>query len=946
MANLWTDTSNNSLLRELVEKVTVLIPLPVDPTATISLISGSLPPGLKITGITLTGTPYEVARITEYKFVLRATVGTVITDRTFRITVNGPDLPTWSTLAGQLAVGNNNTFFILDSSPIDFQLVATDDDLAAGQTLEYYISSGDGELPPGCTLTSDGRIIGIVDPLLAIERGEIYSSGFYDTSPYDITSGGFDFGIRSSNGFDSFYYDTATWDFNYTERAPNKLNRYYQFTVNVTDGDAVSRRTFKIFVVGDDFFRADNTLLQVGSGTFTADNTNLRTPIWITPGDLGIKRANNYITLQLDIIDTNTQVGFITYSVAETNPGTYKLKTTGEIVTNGYYEITGRLPKFIDSGRGPDSFIGNTPNPITADEWEVVVPETASILPPGVAIDLSNGEIAGRVPYQSKVTSTYIFTLIATRITPDNVTESVSSLKTFTLRLLGEVNSETKWVTLSDLGKLNTNSISVLRVEATTTVPNSQVLYSLASGNLPPGLALTFDGEIAGKVNSFGEKKYKSLWRGSRTYVSGDVVKHNGTLYTTKSNHLSTSSGIFSTDISLWEEFNFSKTGLTIFNSDNILFDANITRIDRKFKFIVNAEDQYKYSIAKQEFSITVSDPEIIKYSNISMKPFLKTDIKQTFRNFISDPEIFIPENIYRPGDKNFGIQRDVRVPVYYGIQSAEIQNFVAAAAKNHKRSQYIVGDLQTAEAKLEGTNTVVYEVIYLDVIDPRDSKTSKRTNKSITITNNKKITVDSVNYNPKDMFYDYDVKPSFSISTRKGPLVVTLDEDFTVSTRDDGSFDLQWANGLVIDGRTEDNLLKILEGDVKNTKMRPAYENTIKVDTDAINVSATSDNVRYISNLNNMRDNIRTVGATNRQFVPLWMRSQQSNSVNELGFTPSIVLCYCKPGTSAIIKAAINASNFNFKIFNLDMDRYIIDGTDNTSQEQYILFANYRFNI
>ena len=203
-----------------------MIPLPVDPTATISLISGSLPPGLKITGITLTGTPYEVARITEYKFVLRATVGTVITDRTFRITVNGPDLPTWSTLAGQLAVGNNNTFFILDSSPIDFQLVATDDDLAAGQTLEYYISSGDGELPPGCTLTSDGRIIGIVDPLLAIERGEIYSSGFYDTSPYDITSGGFDFGIRSSNGFDSFYYDTATWDFNYTERAPNKLNRY------------------------------------------------------------------------------------------------------------------------------------------------------------------------------------------------------------------------------------------------------------------------------------------------------------------------------------------------------------------------------------------------------------------------------------------------------------------------------------------------------------------------------------------------------------------------------------------------------------------------------------------------------------------------------------------------------------------------------------------------
>ena len=946
MAKLWTQSGNDILLADLIEKVSISIPLPVQTKSTVSIISGKLPPGLKITGTRLTGTPYEVSRITEYKFVLRATLDKLIEDRTFRLSVSGPDLPTWQTLAGDLAVGNNNTFFILDSSPIDFQLVATDDDLAAGQTLEYYINDGDGELPPGCTLTTDGRIIGIVDPLLAIEKGEIYSSGFYDTNPYDMTSGGFDFGIRSSNGFDSFYYDTTTWDFNYAERPPTKLNRYYQFTVSVTDGDTVSRRTFKIFVVGDDFFRADNTLLQVGSGTFTADNTNLRTPIWITPSDLGIKRANNYVTLQLDIIDTNSQVGFVTYSVATTNPGKYKLKTTGEIVSNGYYEITGKLPKFIDSGRGPDSFIGNTPNPITPSEWEVLIPETVSTLPPGLSIDLSNGEIAGRVPYQSKVTSTYTFTLIATRITPDNITESVSSLKTFTIRLLGEINSETTWITDPNLGKLNSNAISVLRVEASTTVPNSRVLYSIASGRLPPGLTLTFDGEIAGKVNSFGEKIYKSLWRGSRTYKAGDVVKHDGLFYLTKSNHLSTNSNVFSTDAALWEEFNFSKTGLTIFNSDNITFDGAVTSIDREFKFVVNAEDQYKYSIAKREFSISVSDPEIIKYSNISMKPFLKQDIKQLFRNFISNPEIFIPENIYRPGDKNFGIQREIKVPVYYGIETKNIDEFVAATAKNHKRDQYIVGELKTAEAKIEGTNTIVYEVVYLDIIDPRDSKTSTRTKKSINILNKSKVTVDSVNYTPADMFYDYDIKPNFSVYTRKGPVIVTLNEDFTVITRNDGSYALQWITGIEIDGRTEDNIVKILEGSGPNNVLRPQYENVIKADSDAIKVSESNDNTRYISNISNMRDNIRALGSTNRSFVPLWMRSQQSSSVNELGYVPAIVLCYCKPGTSETIKAAINASNFNFKIFNLDMDRYIIDSTDSTSQEKYILFANYKFNI
>ena len=43
--------------------------------------------------------------------------------------------------------------------------------------------------------------------------------------------------------------------------------------------------------------RADNTILQVGSGTFTADNTFIRTLIWLTPSNLGYKRANNYIQL-------------------------------------------------------------------------------------------------------------------------------------------------------------------------------------------------------------------------------------------------------------------------------------------------------------------------------------------------------------------------------------------------------------------------------------------------------------------------------------------------------------------------------------------------------------------------------------------------------------------------------------------------------------------------
>lgn len=944
MANLW-NRGSDTLLAQLVEKNTVTIALPVLSRAAVSLISGQLPPGLRLAGTSIVGTPYEVSRITEYRFVLRAKLDKSIEDRTFRITVSGPDVPEWLTPPGDLPVGNNNTFFILDSSPIDFQLLATDKDIEAGQTLEFFIADGDGELPPGTTLTKDGRIIGIVDPLLAIERGEIYSSGFYDTSPYDMTSGGYDFGIRSSNGYDSFYYDTTVWDFSYTERPPKKLNRYYQFTVTVTDGDTVARRTFKIFVVGDDFFRADNTVLQVGNGTFTADNTNLRTPIWITPSDLGIKRANNYVTLQLDTIDTNSSVGFVSYSLESTNPGTYRLKSTGEIIKNGYYEISGKLPKFIDSGRGPTSFTGTVFDPVRPEEWEVIEPETLSQLPIGLSLDISNGEIAGRVPYQAEVTKSYKFTLKATRFTPDDITENVSSKKTFFIRILGEINSKTEWITDPDLGVLNSNAISVLRVEASTNVPNAKVLYSLAGGRLPPGISLTFDGEIVGKVNTYGQNIYRSLWKKSKSYRSGDIVRYNGVFYQTLSNHTSTSTGIFSNDAALWEEFNYSRSGLTIFDSDNIKFDGGDSTIDRQYIFTVNAEDQYKYSIAKREFSITVTDPEIKKYSNISMKPFLKDNVRQAFRNFISDPEIFIPEYIYRPGDPNFGIQRNIKIPVYFGIEAQTINEFVAAAAKNHKRKQFRIGELKTAQARYEGTNTVVYEVIYLEIVDPADTK-GTRTRKSFNIKNGSRITVDNQSKTPKDMFYDYDVKPSFSIITRKGPVVITLNEDFFIETRSDGTISLKWTSGLVIDGRTQDNILRILEGIVANYQIDPAYPNVIKADTDAIDVSLNRDNIRYISNISNMRDNIRSIGSTNRNFVPLWMRSQQEGSVNELGYTPAIVLCYCKPGTSEIIKSAIKASGFDFRIFNLDIDRYILDSTDVSSREQYIVFQNYRFNV
>ena len=41
--------------------------------------------------------------------------------------------------------------------------------------------------------------------------------------------------------------------------------------------------------------------------------------MWLTPADLGYKRANNYVTIFLDVFDPNALVGELRYVLKNTN---------------------------------------------------------------------------------------------------------------------------------------------------------------------------------------------------------------------------------------------------------------------------------------------------------------------------------------------------------------------------------------------------------------------------------------------------------------------------------------------------------------------------------------------------------------------------------------------------------------------------------------------------
>lgn len=1004
MANtLWTVRTGHNL-GTFNESTVQTIPLPVDPTVdSIKLIAGSLPGGLRIEGTNLVGTPFEVAQLTKFTFVLRATKGYKKEDLTIEATIDGEDAPVWITPAGSLPLGPNNRFYILDSSFVDFQLQLIDPDLPAGDTIEYILEDDGGELPPGISLgRTTGKLTGIVEPLLALEKRA--DAGFYDTNLYGAFP--FDFGVKSFNGFDSYYYDTTFYGYSVPTQSPKKLNRNYQFTVSASDGVTITKRKFQIYLVGDDFLRTDNTIMQLSTGLFTADNTYLRAPIWLTPGDLGYKRANNYVTIFLDVYDPTSNQGIISFTVKKSNPdGTPSLLPPGMNIDSTTGEIAGRVPyqpavtkeykftiealrqlgsatststQFFASNMGAGTFdnlsatlsagdagyptednysfsdfadrLFNTNDdqtswivfnevPITQTDaggtdagqnlqyvakdlidktvWiveggkvnAVATDKSLTIVEKGLT-DYKRGQFIGTInnvgfkTYDNygNITANKVITMSFYNFEKTETSETAPTVakdKTFTVKLLGEVESAITWNTDSSLGNLRANFVSTLRVNASSNVPNAIVLYTLKSGKLPPGINLAIDGQLQGKIRQFGEPGLPGL----------TTIDKNTTPTT---------------------------------------FDGTTTTFDRSYTFTVEARDQFQFSAREKTFTITTTDPDDTLYSNITLEPMLPKAQRDLYRNFISDPTIFSPASIYRPNDDTFGLQSQIKVLAYAGIETKDIREYVAAVSQNHKRKKYQLGEVKKAVAKNVGSNEVVYEAIYLELIDPSEPTTGK-TNRSFNISTKNKVTVDSIQYDITDdntgigtgqSYFDIGLRGGDGRSPASTGTITFYLRSGPVLFTPGNSVPLVLQSGQTIEVANIDDSIN-----ADPYRFRP-ITNTIKVDSNAILVSDQNDQKRYISNITNMRDRVRAVGKNLREFYPLWMRTSQNPGEPELGYKLAIPLCYCLPGEGDNILLNIKNSNFNFKQLNIEIERYNIDSTLGNSNEQYIPFANYQFNV
>lgn len=1084
----------------------------------------------------------------------------------------------------------STAYFVLDSSFVDFQLQAIDTDLKAGDSLKFYIAEGDGELPPGLTLNEDGSITGIVEPILSLDKDAEpgYDVGIFDRYPHDFT-------VRDNDGFDSYLYDTQFYGFADRTQIPKKLNRYFNFTVTVADDVGEITRDFQIYLVGDDFLRADNTIMKSATGLFTADVTYLRKPVWLTPGYLGAKRADNYQTIYLEVYDPNTLLGVITYVLRGTNddgspsllpPGLEIDNTTGELVgtipyqpavskqyrftveaqrsesdldiaeiffnifedtvsnkteirvfklptglqdglddlksllnrtitiENNFYTVIGTddanvdydiikldrgleptyranpltLQKAVEPGdsvlyvryddlsreidrnfyysrtlqyssvniieiksqltdgvdnnaiepfvswtvesRDPafdlefnydaaeiEQLPGDTfsdavkryvleklikpalpstdqdkyalsdilVNIISQSKIEIYTPETNLTLSrtkidnvfhigdsatDDNLVDVTRGASNNpdgryfRVLLNSAYPGSFVAgaqlsigvpaeTTIVERINVAN-NEVVSAVKTFTVDVLGEVESAITWVTPTNLGTLPAGRLSYYKLEATTSLEGGNIKYDLITGKLPNGLTLKKDGEIVGRANQYAESNvYKSTWKSTRAYDKGDVVVYEGTKYKAVVDIDAGGDESILEDTAFFEEFEYTNVGLTTIDTRTIFIDGSTTTFDREFTFKVLARDRYGYSARSQEFTITVADIDQNVYTNLYMQPFLKQNQRDYFKTLVDNYTIFEPEFIYRPYDQNFGIQKNLKSLAYAGIEQKTLANFVSAVAKNHKRKKFTFGDIKTAEARQPGSNDVVYELVYVELKDLQEPvqgqipQVTKIRTKNTTLINEVDIEI-------KDDDSNVDIGLQFfEIFSRNLNDVVSIRSEnavIEIETRDSGVIQLPAAGVISILDRNN-QVVNIIASTTSNNsspapmRFRPISQ-TISIDSDALIVSDQKDQFRYVSNISNMRKRIAAIGASEREFLPLWMRTSQEGSIREIDYTLAVPICYCKAGSGQRIKENIQQSEFDFSLINYEIDRYIVDATSDNQSEQYILFPNYKFNV
>ena len=199
----------------------------------------------------------------------RASDNTVLTDRTFNITLNPVALPQIYPLNTVLGTYGDGTY-------IDLQLLEYDLNPLTPPVTWTVVA---GELPLGTILTSTGRLYGYILPTVI-----------------NVSS--------SLIGWDLAQWDTNAWDL----ITPEAELKNYIFTVQIFDGSRYDKTTFSIVVTSTIVYSIDNTQITI-DGTISIDHGVVFSPYISTPPQaLPVQRELSNFAFQVVGVDLDGDV--------------------------------------------------------------------------------------------------------------------------------------------------------------------------------------------------------------------------------------------------------------------------------------------------------------------------------------------------------------------------------------------------------------------------------------------------------------------------------------------------------------------------------------------------------------------------------------------------------------------------------------------------------------
>jgi len=687
-----------------------------------SFISGTLPGGMYVTRTgELRGIPTVLSSVNQTAvstFTVRATnPNGAVADRSFSLTVsnvNGPQIIPRPDLIGAWFDGNF----------LDYNFTAVNDNPNARQTWSII----DGDIPPGTTFTSTGRLFGYVD-IVAQNVSELG----YEAAPVE-----------------SVVFDAI----------PLSTDKYYNFTVQVSDEFKIDTVNVRLLIVSKGNYTADNDITLINNTFISVDADNKYRPIILNnPDSLPVLVSGSWFAYKFLAYDPEDEpvswrIDELAFSGMDEldaannetffgngTSGPYTLDSVPSSADRIVVQVNGVLYTAItDYTTLGDQLTFTSLAPASTDSIFIqyiqittgydtlLFDQGASGLPSGLLINEDTGWIRGTLPEQTEDFKTYSFTVYAFRTLFES---QESDGTTFSLNVKRTLNEEIVWTTPFDLGAIDNGAVSEIAVDAYNTL-GKELTYSLIYApfrKIPQGLKFLPSGRMIGRTTfryfSLDGQNAELNVTSTEGLTVGMTIQGVGVAAGCKltaivdSNTIEVNPAIYVTQgtILVFSNDTVQRAVSTTSNSISTAIDGGQTTFDQQCGFTVRA-DAVDGSISSiHSFTIRVRPQNLAPYENVYLKALPGYTQRLSWDNIIKDQTIFPPELIYRPDDSYFGIQRTIKSLFLSGLNPVTAETFVSAIERNHYLKTINFGEIKTARA-VNSDGSVGYEVVYVDLVD------------------------------------------------------------------------------------------------------------------------------------------------------------------------------------------------------------------------------------